>query len=192
MYTAKTFNIPELKGISKTNIQEHLGLYAGYVKNTNMILTSIQNGDFDGYALSELQRRFSFEYNGMKNHEYYFSSFEGGATEPNPESKLYKAIEEEWGSFDAWMERIKTIAKTRGVGWAVLGYDRDADQLLNYWVEEQHWGHLNSVQYIVGIDMWEHAFVADYQPSGKGDYINDYFTNVNWTTIEQNFEAAAK
>lgn len=187
MYTEKTFNIPELQGISNTNIEEHLGLYHGYVKNTNMILTSIQNGDVDGYALSELQRRFSFEYNGMKNHEYYFESLEGGAQDLDPESPLSQAISQEWGSFDVWLERIKEIAKTRGVGWAVLGYDKDADQLLNYWVEEQHWGHLNSVQYIVGIDMWEHAFVADYQPSGKGQYIDDYFASVNWKNVEKNF-----
>jgi len=31
------------------------------------------------YFVGELGRRFSFEYNGMRNHEVYFSSFEGGA-----------------------------------------------------------------------------------------------------------------
>ena len=34
------FDIEELKGISSKNIQEHLKLYAGYVKNTNMLLWS--------------------------------------------------------------------------------------------------------------------------------------------------------
>lgn len=37
-YTAKTFDIPELKGISAKNIEEHLKLYEGYVKHTNLIL----------------------------------------------------------------------------------------------------------------------------------------------------------
>ena len=31
------------------------------------------------FAEAELQRRFSFEFNGMRNHEYYFKSLEGGA-----------------------------------------------------------------------------------------------------------------
>jgi superoxide dismutase len=38
--------------------------------------------------------------------------------------------------------------------------------------------------------MWEHSFVADYQPSGKGQYIEDFFANINWTTIEKNYENA--
>jgi Fe-Mn family superoxide dismutase len=188
MYQEKTFKIPELQGISQENIEEHLKLYSGYVKNTNMILAAIANGDYDGYALSELQRRFSFEFNGMRNHEFYFGSLEGEPSELSPDSKLYQAITKEWGSFETWIEHIKVIAKTRGVGWAILGYDKEADQLVNYWVDEQHLGHLNSVQYVAGIDMWEHAFVADYQPSGKGQYIDDYFANINWNTVADHFE----
>ena len=190
MYTEHTFDIPELKGISQQNIKEHLKLYSGYVKNTNKILEAISNADdHDAYALAEMQRRLSFEFNGMRNHEYYFKSLEGGATELDAESALAQAITQEWGSFDAWIDRIKTIAKTRGVGWAILYYDREADKLVNGWVDEQHVGHLNGLQYIVGIDMWEHAFVADYQPSGKGDYIDDYFTNLNWSVPAEIFDA---
>mgnify|MGYP001595235381 FL=1 len=37
-FTVKTFNIPELKGVSKKSVDEHLKLYAGYVKNANLIL----------------------------------------------------------------------------------------------------------------------------------------------------------
>ena len=192
MYETKSFSIPELTGISAKNIEEHLGLYAGYVKNTNNILDAIAAGTHEGYPLAEIQRRFSFEYNGMKNHEYYFESLEGGAKELDSDSGLMKTIEAEWGSFDDWLERFKTIAKTRGVGWAILYYDRDAKKLLNTWVDEQHLGHLNSAQYIVGIDMWEHAFVADYQPSGKGQYIEDYFLNLNWSHASGLFDQAAQ
>jgi len=184
MYKEKTFSIPPLLGISERNIGEHLKLYSGYVKNTNAILEALQNDSLDPYAKSEVQRRFSFEYNGMKNHEYYFSSFEGGA-QPISDSKLKSAIQKEWGSFENWLKIFKAVAKTRGIGWAILGYDKDANKLLNYWVDEQHLGHLNSIQYIVGIDMWEHAFVVDYQPSGKENYIDDYFTNLNWQKAEE-------
>jgi Fe-Mn family superoxide dismutase len=190
MYDIQTFTLPELKGISEKNIEEHLKLYAGYVNNTNMILETIQNDSVDGYALAEMQRRFSFEFNGMKNHEYYFQSLEGGAKDLSESSDLYTKIIEQWGSFDAWLSRFKTIAKTRGVGWAILYHDRETDMLVNTWVDEQHLGHLNSCQYIVGIDMWEHAFVADYQPSGKGQYIEDYFANLNWSQPERLFASA--
>ena len=36
-FIAKQFNIPKLKGISDKNIEEHLKLYVGYVKNANLI-----------------------------------------------------------------------------------------------------------------------------------------------------------
>ena len=192
MYTPREFTIPELTGISTKNIEEHLKLYAGYVRNTNMILQTIQDGSVTGYALSEMQRRFSFEYNGMKNHEHYFGALEGGAADLPADSELRTAIESQWGSWDAWVDRIKTIAKTRGVGWAVLYYDQDAQMLVNGWVDEQHLGQLNSAQWIFGIDVWEHAFVADYQPSGKGQYIDDYVANVNWNVIEEQFRKATK
>ena len=41
-YIEQKFNIGELKGISKKNIEEHLKLYSGYVKNTNLILGKIK------------------------------------------------------------------------------------------------------------------------------------------------------
>lgn len=192
MYETISFTIPSLVGISEKNIEEHLGLYAGYVKNTNLILEKLEEGHLGDYSFAEMQRRFSFEYNGMKNHEYYFGSLEVGPAPTNEESLLYKKITEEWGSFDNWLEKFKNLAKTRGVGWAILYYDQDADKLLNTWVDEQHIGHLNSASYILGIDMWEHAFVADYQPSGKGQYINDYFSNLNWRHPEGLFVSAQK
>jgi len=189
MYPIQTFTIPELKGISQTNIDEHLGLYAGYVNNTNKILEALQADMIDAYALAEMHRRLSFEFNGMKNHEYYFSQIEDAPADINSESALAMKIADQWGSFEEWNEDFTTLAKTRGVGWAILGYDAEADRLINYWVDEQHLGHLNSVRFVFGIDMWEHAFVADYQPSGKSQYIEDYFENVNWKIVEERYEA---
>ena len=31
-------------------------------------------------------------------------------------------------------------------------------------------------------------YVADYHPSGKKQYVEDFFTNLNWSVIEKNFE----
>jgi Fe-Mn family superoxide dismutase len=190
-YQAKKFSIPELTGISQTNIEEHIKLYEGYVANTNKILEAIKNKDeFDSYALSEMRRRFAFEFDGMRNHEIYFASLEHGATEIHEESEFKKAITKEWGSFEAWLEDIKGLAKTRGVGWAMLYFDTQEKKLLNTWVDEQHLGHLTGCTPILALDVWEHAFVADYQPSGKGQYIDDFFVNINWDAIAKNFSEA--
>lgn len=189
-----TFNIPELKGISKKTIEEHLKLYSGYVKHSNLILEKIEemkkDAEKNAYALGEVMRRFGFEYNGMRNHEIYFASLEGGSSELAEGSQLQKQIEDDFGSFEAWLSEFKSIALTRGIGWAMLYYDRKEKRLLNTWVDEQHLGQLQDCTLVLGLDMWEHSFVADYQPSGKKNYVEDFFKNLNWKVIERNFVSA--
>jgi superoxide dismutase len=51
---------------------------------------------------------------------------------------------------------------------------------------------LNGCTMILALDMWEHSYVADYQPSGKKKYIEDFFANLNWEVIDDNFSKASK
>ena len=185
------FNIPELKGISVKNIEEHLKLYAGYVKNANAVVEKIselsQDSEKNIYLIGELFRRFSFEYNGMRNHEVYFGSLSGGAKPLLEKSELRKMLVETCESAEIFVTGFKNIAMTRGVGWAILWYDKKDKRLLASWVDEQHLGQLNGCEMILALDMWEHAYVADYQPSSKKQYIEDFFENLNWKVVEKNF-----
>ena len=166
-FEEKKFNIPKLKGISEKNIEEHLKLYAGYVKNVNELLSG-----------ASYDRRFPFEWNGMRNHEVYFGSLEGG---PQGDASVL-------AGFD--LEKFKALALTRGIGWAMLYYDPLSQQLIQSWVDEQHLGQLSQCIPLLALDMWEHSYVFDYQPSGKKNYIEDFFANLNWTAIEENFTKA--
>ncbi len=190
MFKPLEFNIPGLKGISSKTIEEHLKLYEGYVKQSNLVLEKInelsEKAEENMGLISGLQRRFGFEFNGMRNHEVYFASLEGGPSELDPDSALKKEI----GDFEKWLSLFKSIATTRGVGWACVYWDRKEKKLLNAWIDEQHLGQLQDCALILGLDMWEHSFVADYQPSGKKNYIEDFFANLNWSVIEKNFENA--
>ena len=193
-FTPKTFNIPELKGISKETIEMHLKLYEGYVKNTNTILQKIEelakDSEKNAYALAEVQRRFGFEYDGMRNHEIYFDSLSNGAKDITKGGELHKMIEEVWGSFDAWLARFKAIAMSRGIGWAILYWDKKENYLMNAYVGDHEMGQLAGCAPILALDMWEHAYITDYAPGGKKDYIEDYFFNLNWEYIEKNFKEA--
>ena len=190
-FEEKKFNIGKLKGISEKNIEEHLKLYQGYVKNANSLLEQVEmlkkESEKNAYLLGELMRRFSFEFNGMRNHELYFSQFEAGAKPLSSGSALKKAIDEEWGSFDQWLAAFKMLGLTRGIGWAMLWFDRRDKRFLMSWVDEQHLGQLNDCAIILALDMWEHAYVADYQPSGKKQCIEDFFSNLNWGVVEKGF-----
>ena len=178
LFEEKKFNIPELKGISSKTIEEHLKLYAGYVKHANLVLQKIdelaEDSEKNAYALGEVQRRFGFEYDGMRNHEVYFDSLSDGAKEISQKSELYKSITYLWGSFDTWLTRFKSMAMSRGIGWAMLYFDKKDMRLLNAYVEDHQLGQLTGCAPILALDMWEHAFVSDYQPSGKKQYVEEF------------------
>ncbi len=190
-YTSKTFELRTLKGISQQSLTEHVGLYNGYVKHYNLatdLMGKYVNEPDAQYIITELNRRRSFEYNGIKNHEYYFEDLSGEQIALNPNSTLAQKINEIWGSFEGWRAEFEKIAMTRGIGWAILSYDLETGILQNGWVDEQHFGQLNGAQYIIGIDMWEHSYVADYQPSGKKQYIADFLDQASWKGAMERFD----
>jgi Fe-Mn family superoxide dismutase len=191
-FTTKTFDIPALKGISSKNIEEHLKLYAGYVKFSNYIVSKIKelsaDAEKNAYEIAELQRRFAFEHDGMKNHEMYFSQFQAGPAVLDKEGKLMQQIQKDFGTYDAFLARLKALAMTRGVGWAMLYYCSESGHLLTQWVDEQHMGHLHGPKLILAIDMWEHSYVYDYPTSEKKQYVEAFFENLNWTKVEEQFE----
>lgn len=181
MYEAKTFNIPSMEGISERTITEHLGLYAGYVKHVNHIREEMQNVE-DVYAKAEMQRRLGFEFGGMRNHEYYFSQFEGGFA-GIPEGDFKSIIYTQFGSEDAFIEKVRGIAMTRGVGWSMVYIDRQTNQLVCTWVDEQHLGQLADLDIVLALDMWEHSYMLDYAPSEKKQYVDAFFQNLNWGVV---------
>lgn len=185
-YEAQTFAIPEIEGISKATMTNHLGLYQGYVKHVNLIQEKITEMSSDvvanAYTIGEMQRRLGFEFCGMRNHEYYFGQLEGGA-KALPEGTLKSKIEVQWGSFETWLDSFTQIAKARGVGWAMLYYDAKTDQLVQTWVDEQHIGQLVGVDIILALDMWEHSYLMDYASADKGKYVDAFFKNLNWEVV---------
>lgn len=184
-YIEKSFNIPNNTGLSETQIQLHLGLYAGYVKNTNILLDKInalKSGE-DAVVVSELQRRLGFEFDGMRLHEYYFSQLSEGAQALDMDSKLGQLITTQFGSFDNYIADLKRIASTRGIGWVIAYYDAENNTLINSWVADHELGHLAGLPIVLVIDLWEHAFMVDYAPATKADYVSTYLSAINWEVV---------
>lgn len=193
-FEEKKFNIDKLQGISDKNIEEHLKLYTGYVKNANLIMEkmAVLDSKEEPYIVGELFRRFSFEYNGMRNHEVYFASLEYGAKAFNSESEIGKALISLFGTYEKFITEFTNLALTRGVGWAVLWYDKKDKKFLASWIDEQHLGQLNGCSMVLALDMWEHAYVYDYPTSEKKKYVEAFFNNLNWEVINQNYLEAIK
>lgn len=192
IYTPTPFKFAALTGISEKQLAIHIKLYEGYVKHINVIEEQqqelLKDSEKNAYALAEVTRRIGFEWNGMRMHEYYFSQWEGA---PAPLSgELEKALTQQYGSLSAWQARFTGVALMRGVGWAVLSYDKTGKQFVNHFVADHELGQLNGLTTILALDMWEHAFMVDYTPGEKSAYIDAFFKNLNGVVVNQRFTAA--
>lgn len=186
-YTARTFALPQLKGLSPEQITVHLALYEGYVKHTNLILDTIQklrtqDADGNAFVMNELRRRLGFEFDGMRMHEYYFEQFEGGA-QPSG-ATLQTIASEKYGSWDGFIAHIKEVAGTRGIGWVVVYHDPKAATLHTAFVNDHELGQLAGLPILLAVDLWEHAYMVDYKPAEKKTYVDAFLENVNWGVVE--------
>ncbi|MFA6006149.1 MAG: Fe-Mn family superoxide dismutase [Candidatus Paceibacterota bacterium] len=193
MYEEKKFALGSLKGLSEKQVSEHLKLYSGYVKNTNELLSKLEAGissGWDAYTLAELRRRMGFEFNGMRLHEYYFKQFESGSVFDG--TALKDAVLAQYASLDNWRSQVSAAAMARGAGWVLLLRDRAINKLMIQWVSDHDMGMIAGVDVIMALDVWEHAYLLDYLPSRRKDYIAAFFDNLNWSVLESRFERTDK
>ncbi len=195
-YTEKKFSLPSLQELSDESVKQHVGLYAGYVKNFNAISAQISqmfqsDAAKNAHAIAELVRRRGFEFDGMRLHEFYFAQFEGGP-KPAASGAFADMLAHEYRSTDYLVHIMKTFAAMRGPGWVILYWDPQTSQPLTAFVGEQHQGHFATLPIILALDVWEHAYILDYGAAGKGNYVEAFFNNLNWGVCESRFLALQK
>lgn len=187
-----------LEGISDKQIEEHLALYAGYVKQVNALNEELAKLRGEGKAsgknpeFAELTRRLGFEYGGMILHEYYFSNLRSAAEpEPKSGSALATAFGEFFGSVADWRADFQAIGEMRGVGWVILFEDPVTDRLSNHWVTLHQEGIPAGFKPLLVMDVWEHAFMRDYKATEKAKYVEAFFRNIDWVTVERRLQDTA-
>jgi Fe-Mn family superoxide dismutase len=191
-YTARPFDLNGLNGISDRTIDMHMKLYDGYVKETNRLTRLLRDFLKDGQvdqeempAYSELKRRLGFEYNGMVLHEYYFENLLRAESNGPPRNAAFRAAaEESFGSYEIWKADFIGVGKIRGVGWAICYQHPQTGHLSNHWITLHEIGNVAGFIPILVMDVWEHAFILDYRPSERGEYINAFFGNINWRAVD--------
>ena len=119
------------------------------------------------------------------NHNFYFDAFA-----PNPKvaptGELLKALERDFGSFDAFKEQFTKAAATLfGSGWAWLAKNAEGKLVI---VQESNAGNplRNGLQPLLTCDVWEHAYYIDYQ-NRRADYIKEFWALVDWAVVEARF-----
>lgn len=186
-YAPKKFTFGNLDGISPKQLEVHIKLYEGYVKFTNTLEETVadlkKDSEKNAYALSETLRRLGFEFNGMRMHEHYFSQWEGS---PSPiGGSLKEALTAQYGSYENWEKEFKSVGLMRGIGWAILSYDPEEKHFFSHFVMDHELGQLGGTTPILALDMWEHAYMVDYTPAEKAQYIEAFFKNLNGETVSK-------
>ena len=174
-----------MEGFSETLLKNHFTLYQGYVTNTNKltdILAAMLKEDKTATPeYAELKRRFGFEFNGMRLHEYYFGNL-GGKTPLDRSSPLAKRLAGAFGSYDAWEKDFRATGAMRGIGWVVLYEDDVNGGLCNQWINEHEVGHLAGCRPVLVMDVFEHAYMLDYGLK-RADYIEAFYKNIDWKVV---------
>jgi len=173
-----------MNGFGDVALKNHFTLYGGYVKNVNTIIESLKTLKANSPEYNELKRRFGWEWDGMRMHEFYFGNLTKNPKELDKKSKLFKAIESQFGSYDKWVEDYKATGMIRGAGWALLTQDRVNGNLMNHWVGEHDKGQLCDQNILVAMDVWEHVYTTDYGIK-RADYINAFVNNIDWKEVEK-------
>ena len=188
MYEQKNFDhLLGLSGFSEVMLKNHFTLYSGYVTNFNklndILVAMEKDGKFGTPEYAELNRRFSWEFNGMRLHELYFGNMTKNSEMINQDSELFKSIVTEFGSYEMWEKDFRSMAAMRGIGWVILYQDTETKRLFNVWINEHDVGHFAGAKPLLVMDVFEHSYMTDYGIK-RADYINAFMNVIDWKVVE--------
>ena len=168
--------------------------HAGYTNNLN---NAVAGTEMEGKSILELLANHTDNAavrnngGGYYNHDLFWlvMSPNGGG---NPTGELGDAINNAFGSFDAFKDQFAKAAATRfGSGWAWLCVNNGTLEVCSTANQDNPMmpGMGCEGTPILGLDVWEHAYYLNYQ-NRRPDYINAFFNVINWAEVSKRFAAA--
>ena len=124
---------------------------------------------------------------GHANHSFFWQimSPDGGG---EPSGGLASAIDEAFGSFDAFKDEFKAAGVNQfGSGWAWLVHDGSGLAVTS--TPNQDSPVSQGQTPLLGADVWEHAYYLKYQ-NRRPDYLDAFWNVVNWDEVGRRYEAA--
>ncbi|PKR79699.1 superoxide dismutase [Brumimicrobium salinarum] len=180
--------------IDKRTMEIHHGKHhQGY---TNKLNAAIEGTDLEGKSIEEIlvkgKDKAAVRNNGggFYNHDLFWQvmSPNGGG---NPTGDVKGAIDDRFGSFDAFKDEFSKAAATQfGSGWAWLCVkDGKLEVCSTPNQDNPVMGEGCGGTPILGIDVWEHAYYLNYQ-NRRPDYIEAFFNVINWDEVNKRYNAA--
>ncbi len=179
---------------TKTMEIHHGKHHQGYTNNLN---AAIERTDMEGMTIENILANLDMNNKAVRNNGggYYNHSLFWKVMSPNgggnPSGDLAAAIDNAYGSFDAFKEKFATAAKTQfGSGWAWLCVHKGGKVEVCSTPNQD-----NSLMPgvgcggtpILGLDVWEHAYYLNYQ-NRRPDYVNAFFNLINWDEVSRRYE----
>jgi len=166
--------------------------HATYTNNLN---NAIQGTDLAGLSIEDILRKgiaalptaVRNNGGGFYNHSLFWRMMgpRGGGT---PTGELAAAINQAFGSFDAFKEQFSKAAIGQfGSGWAWLVYANG--RLEVYGTPNQDSPIMEGKAPLLTLDVWEHAYYLKYQ-NRRPDYVAAWWNVVNWDYVAELFAAA--
>ena len=130
---------------------------------------------------------------GFYNHVLYWENLKVNGGKPSP--KLEAAILKAFGSMDELKKLFTDAGKTRfGSGWAWLSADKSGNLFVSSTPNQDNTLMDTAEKQgtpILAMDVWEHAYYLKYQ-NKRPDYIEAFWSIINWDVVSQRFEEATK
>ena len=174
--------------ISADTIAFHYGKHLQtYINNLN---AALPGSGLEGRSLEDIVRIAEgglFNNAGqVLNHTLYFLQFKPAGNPGAPKGALAKAIEQDFGSFEAFKEEFeKKGAGLFGSGWVWLSKDPQGHLVIT---QEPNAG--NPVRRgnvpLLTFDVWEHAYYLDYQ-NRRPAHLSALWEIVDWDVVESRF-----
>ena len=173
----------------------HSKHHQAYVNNVN---AALEGTGLEGIPPCELCRRLDElpiekqaavrnNGGGHANHSFFWEvmSPDGGGL---PSGALAAAIDQSFGSFDAFKTEFSKAAATRfGSGWAWL-CKHDGGTLSVCSTPNQDNPLMKDVPCdglpILALDVWEHAYYLNYQ-NRRPDYVSAFFHVIRWEKVAE-------
>ena len=124
---------------------------------------------------------YEFSLAGAELHNLYFAQFRAPSTSNRPHDASLNLIEREYGNYDNFRRTFKEQAITiAGSGWACLTTKGEIKTIQN---------HKSTKGIALIIDMWEHAYILDYD-ANKEKYVDNFWKIVDWSIVNARIETS--
>ncbi len=165
--------------------------HAAYVKGANDTLEQLAEAGESASptATVGLEKTLAFNLSGHILHSIFWKNLspDGG---DRPDGELADAINEYFGSFDAFRKRLSTATSgVQGSGWGVLGYEPVSSRLIIEQLYDHHGNVGVASTPVLVFDAWEHAYYLQYK-NVRPDYVDRLWSVVNWPDVARRYQAA--